>query len=111
MPYGTYCYMRMPEVLCNAGPTFCRMMKAVLMDQVGRNVFSYIDDNVVAKKASYIVDLIETFANMHEAKLMLNSEKCVIRVTRSKVFGCFISSKGMEPSPNKIKAILQMQPP
>jgi hypothetical protein len=56
-PSGKYCYMRMSEGLCNAGPTFCRMMKAVLKDQVGRNVFSYVDDIVVAsKEALYIID-------------------------------------------------------
>jgi hypothetical protein len=26
-PFGTYCYMRMPEGLHNVGPTFCRMRK------------------------------------------------------------------------------------
>jgi hypothetical protein len=45
--FGTYYYMRMPEGLCNAGPMFCRMMKAALKDQVGRNVLSYVDDIVV----------------------------------------------------------------
>jgi hypothetical protein len=82
-PFGMYCYMRMPEGLRNAGPTFCRMTKATLKDQVGRNVLSYVDDIVVAskKKASYISDLAETFANMHEANLKLNHEKCVFGVT------------------------------
>jgi hypothetical protein len=28
--FGTYCYLRMPEGLKNAGPIFCRMMKASL---------------------------------------------------------------------------------
>jgi hypothetical protein len=93
--------MRMPEGLRNTSPTFCRMMKTVLKIQVGRNVFSYIDDIVVAskKKASYIVGLTETFTNMCEAKLKLNPEKCVFGVTR-----------GIEASPDKIKVILQMQP-
>jgi hypothetical protein len=36
--FGTYCYLRMPKGLRNAGPTFCRMKKAALKDQVGRNV-------------------------------------------------------------------------
>jgi hypothetical protein len=111
--FGTYCYMRMPEGLCNAGPTFCRMMKVALKAQVGRNVFSYIDDIVVAskKRASYVSDLTETFANMREAKLKLNPEKCIFRVTRGKVLGCLVSTKGIEGSPNKIKANLQMLPP
>jgi hypothetical protein len=108
-PFGTYCYMRMLEGLCNAGPTFCRMMK----DQVGRNVLSYVDDIIVAskKKESYISYLTVTFANMREANLKLNPEKCVFRVTRDKVLGCLVFTKGIETSSNKIRAILQMQPP
>jgi hypothetical protein len=76
-PFGTYCYMRMPEGLRNAGPTFCRMTKATLKDQVRRNVLSYVDDIIVAskKKESYISDLSETFTNMREANLKLNPEK------------------------------------
>jgi hypothetical protein len=41
--------MRMPEV-CDADPTFCRMTKVALKDQVGRNIFSYIDDIIVTSK-------------------------------------------------------------
>jgi hypothetical protein len=82
-PFGTYCYLRNPEGLRNAGPMFCRMTKATLKDQVDRNVLSYVDDIVVAskKKSSYIFDLTEIFANMREAKLKLNPDKCVFRVT------------------------------
>jgi hypothetical protein len=104
--------MRMLEVLCNAGPTFCRMTNAALKDQVGRNVLSYVDDIIVAskKKESYIFDLSETFANMDGANLKLNPEKCVFGVTRGKVLGCLVSTKGIEASPDKIRAIIQMQP-
>jgi hypothetical protein len=47
------------------------MTKAALKDQVGQNVLSYVDDIAVAskKRASYISDLTETFANMCKAKL------------------------------------------
>jgi hypothetical protein len=71
-------------------------------------VLSYVDDIVVAskKKASYISDLAKTFTNMHEAKLKLNPEKCVFRVSRGKVLGCLVSTRGLEANPDKIKAIL-----
>jgi hypothetical protein len=64
----------MPKGLRNAGPTFCRMTKVALKDEVGRNVLSYVDDIVVAsrKKDTYISDLAETFTNMREARLKLN---------------------------------------
>jgi hypothetical protein len=68
-PFGTYCYLRMPKGIKNAGPTFYRMMKAILKEQMKRNVFTYVDDIVAAsrKKETQIQDLAETFANMRRA--------------------------------------------
>jgi hypothetical protein len=111
-PFGTYCYLRMPERLCNAGPTFCRMPKAALKDKAHRNMLSYVDDIVVASKnkTTYISDLAETFSNMLD-RLKLNPEKYVFGVTRGKVLGCLVSMKGIEANPDKIRAILHMQPP
>jgi hypothetical protein len=102
----------MPGGLHNAGPTFCRMMKATLKEQVDRNALSYVDDIVVAskKKTTYISNLAVTFANMCKARLKLNPEKCVFGVTRGKVPGCLVSMKGIEANPDKIRAVIQMQP-
>jgi hypothetical protein len=87
----------MPEGLKNAGPTFYRMTKAILKGQMQRNVFSYVDDIVVAsrKKATQIQDLADTFANMRRAQLKLNSEKCVFGMRRGRVLGCLASVKGI----------------
>jgi hypothetical protein len=75
--------------LHNVDPTFCKMTKAALKDQVGRNMFSYIDDIFVAskRKTSYISDLAKTFTNICEASLKPNLEKCVFWITRGKVLG------------------------
>jgi hypothetical protein len=102
----------MPEGLKNAGPIFCRMMKAILKDQIYKNVFTYVNDIVVAskKKRTQIEDLAETFTNMRGAQLKLNPEKCVLRVHRGKVLGCLVSMKGIEVNPDKIKAIMHMKP-
>jgi hypothetical protein len=112
-PFGTFCYLRMPKGMRNTGPTFCRMMKVALKDQVGRNVLSYVDDIVIAsrKKETYISDLAETFTNMREAWLKLNLEKCIFGITKGKVLDCLDSTKGIEANPDKIRAIIQMQPP
>jgi hypothetical protein len=84
-----------------------------MKDQVGRNVLSYVDNIVMVtkKKATYISDLAKTFTNMCEARLKLSPKKCVFGVTRGKVLGCLVSTKGIEANLDKIKAILQMQPP
>ena len=46
-PMGTYCYVRMPFGLKNAGPTFQRTMRITLPDLRSRIVETYIDDIVV----------------------------------------------------------------
>jgi hypothetical protein len=50
-PFSTYCFLRMPEGLKNARSTFSRLTKKILEDQMGRNVFTYVDDIVVGAKA------------------------------------------------------------
>jgi hypothetical protein len=112
-PFATYYYLRMPKGLKNVGPTFCRMMKAILKDQMYRNIFAYVDDIIVAskKKATQIDDLAETFTNMSGAQLKLNLEKCVFSVQKGKVLGCLVSVKGIEANTDKINAIVHMKPP
>jgi hypothetical protein len=52
-------YLRMPKCFNNAGPTFGRITKAILKEQMERNVYAYIDDIVVAsrKKETQLQDL------------------------------------------------------
>jgi hypothetical protein len=67
-PFRTYCYLMMPEDLKNAGPTFCRMTKAILKEKMDRNVFTYVNDIVVAsrRKETQIQDLVETLPTCAE---------------------------------------------
>jgi hypothetical protein len=112
-PCGTYCYLRMPEGLKNAGGSFNRMTAKVLHSQIGRNVLTYVDDIIVksTKQENHIADLQETFANFRQTGLKLNPEKCVFGVKKGKFFGCLVSSKGIEANPSKIEAILRMELP
>jgi hypothetical protein len=88
--FGTYCFVRMPEGLRNAGCTFNRTIRAVLRELLDRNISAYVDDVVVRsqKSGDHIQDLRETFANLHRHGLKLNLEKCVFRVRRGKMLGC-----------------------
>jgi len=78
-PFGTYCYVRMPEGLRNAGCTFNRMIKIILRDQLDKNISAYVDEVVVRskKREDHIQDLRETFANLQRHGLKLNPEKCL----------------------------------
>jgi hypothetical protein len=112
-PSGTYCYLRMPKGLKNVRGSFSRMTSKVLHSQIGRNVLTYIDDIIVksTKQENHIADLQETFAHFRQAGLKLNPEKCVFGVKKGKFLGCLVSMKGIEANPNKIEAILRMEPP
>jgi hypothetical protein len=112
-PFGTYCFIRMSEGLKNVGSTFSRLTKTVLESQVGRNIFTYVDDIVVASKnkEDHLADLAETFTNMMDARLRLNPEKCVFGVRQGKILGYLVSHRGIEANPTKIQAIINMTPP
>jgi hypothetical protein len=112
-PFGMYCFIRMPEGLKNAGSTFSRLTKKVLENHVGRNIFTYVDDIVVASKSKedQLADLAETFTNMCDARLRLNPEKCVFGVRQGKILGYLISHRGIKANPTKIQAIINMAPP
>jgi len=64
-PFGTYCFVRMPEGLKNAGQSFSRMTSKVLEPQLKRNILAYVDNIVVisAARQDHISDLAETFVN------------------------------------------------
>ena len=62
-------------------------------------------------KATLISDLQETFANLRKINLKLNPEKCVFGVPSGKLLGFFVSRRGIEANPDKIKAIEQIEAP
>jgi hypothetical protein len=99
--------------LKNIGSTFSHLTQSILKGQVGQNIFTYIDDIVVASKnkAYHLVDLVEIFAITREARLCLNPDKCVFGFHKGKVLGYLISRKYIEANPDKIRAIEKMHPP
>ena len=75
-----------------------------------RNVEAYMDEIVVKSKdrATLIQDLDKTFVNLRKINLKLNPEKCVFGVPSGKLLGFFVSQRGIEANPDKIKAIDQI---
>ena len=112
-PFGVYCYNTMPFGLKNAGATYQRCMQACLKDQIGRNVQVYVDDIVIKTKEArtLIDDLRETFDNLDRYRIKLNPEKCAFGVPSGQLLGYFISQRGIEANPKKIKAIMTMEKP
>jgi hypothetical protein len=112
-PFGIFCFVRMPEGLRNAGPTFNRMMKPILGSQLGRNASAYVDDIVIMseKEKDHIAELTETFDNMRRNGLKLNPEKCIFGIRKGQLLGCMVSKRGIQANPQKIEALRRMHPP
>ncbi len=112
-PFGTFCHLRMPFGLRNAGATFARLVYKDLYKQLGRNVEAYVDYIVVKSRKAFdhASDLQETFDNLRATGIKLNPEKCVFSVRAGKLLGFLASKRGIEANPEKIVAIQQMKPP
>src|SRR4051794_20813576 len=88
-------------------------MQACLGKQIGRDIEVYIDDVIVKTRDSstLINDLRETFDNLDRYKIKLNPKKCFFGVPGGQVLGYLISARGIEANPEKIKAVIDMEPP
>jgi hypothetical protein len=88
-------------------------MQACLKEQIGLNIEVYIDDIIMksTKADSLLDDLRETFANLDHNSIKLNPKKCSFGVPTGQLLGYLISERGIEGNPEKIQAIINMQPP
>ncbi|XP_043705563.1 uncharacterized protein LOC122655434 [Telopea speciosissima] len=109
----TYCYIRMPFGLKNAGASYQRLINYLFRHQIGHNVEVYVDDMLVKslKSQDHIADLNEAFQVLRESKMRLNPAKCAFGVISGKFLGFMVSRRGIEANPSKIKAILEMHRP
>ncbi|KAK8951092.1 hypothetical protein KSP39_PZI003623 [Platanthera zijinensis] len=110
---GCFSYNMMPFGLKNAGATYQRMMDRVFREQKGRNLEVYVDDLMIKSQdlKSHIADLEETFATVRKYKMRLNPLKCVFGASRGKFLGHLLTPSGVEPNPDKVRAILELESP
>ena len=63
------------------------------------------------RETQHLSNLQETFDTLRQYKMKLNPSKCAFGVASGKSLGFMISQRGIETNPNKIQAILNMEPP
>ncbi|XP_075651592.1 uncharacterized protein LOC142622063 [Castanea sativa] len=81
--------------------------------QIGRNVQAYVDDMLVKsiQEDDHLSNLQVTFDTLRSYNMKLNPNKCVFGVTVGKFLGFMVSQRGIEVSPEKIQAIMEIAPP
>ena len=78
--------------------------------QMGKNVEVYIDDMVVKSKLvfEHVRDLSDIFEILRRHRLRLNTSKCSFGVGSGKFLGYMMTHRGIEVSPDQIRAIHSM---
>ena len=73
----------------------------------------YVDDMLVKSldEERHLDDLQKTFDTLIRHQMKLNPNKCAFRVSSVKFLGFMVSQRGIEANPDKIQAILDMEPP
>ena len=110
---GLFYYKVMPFGLKNVGATYQRLVNHMFRPQIGRNVEVYVDDMQVNSldEERHLDDLQETFDTFRWHQMKLNPNKCAFGVSSGKFLGFMVSQRGIEANPDKIQAILDMEPP
>ena len=89
------------------------MMSRMFELQLSKNIEVYIDDIVVKSKvvSKHVRDLGDIFEILRRHKLRLNVSKCSFGVGSGKFLGYIVTHRGIEISPDQIRAVHNIQPP
>ena len=81
--------------------------------QLGRNIQVCVDDMLVKSvhENDHMSDLQETFNTLRSYNMKLNPSKCMFEVTAGKFLVFMVSQRGIEVNPEKVRAILELEPP
>jgi len=72
---------------------------------MGCNIFTYVDDIVIASKNKddHLSHLAETFANMREAQLWLNPENAFLVSAKVRYLAISYRTEESKPTPSKFR--------
>ena len=113
VPGGHYSWTVLPFGLCNAVGTFQRLMSRVLAGQIGKRVFAYLDDVLVAGVSleDHLELLRGVFEAFRKANLKLNIKKCMFVQDSVEFLGFTVDKDGIRPSSEKVRAVLDYEKP
>ena len=111
-PWGKYKYLRLPMgVMC--APDIFQNRTSDLMAHL-QFVKVYIDDLLVITKESFedhLAKLKQTLSTLQKAGLKCNLQKSFFCQEQVEYLGYLLTRDGIKPLPNKVKAILDLEPP
>ena len=110
-PWGRFCFERIPYGISTGSEQFQKVMMETLEGLEG--VECQIDDIVVHGRTQGIHDkrLHQVLDSLEKANITLNLDKCEFNKSQIKILGNIVSSNGISPDPEKVKAIADLPAP
>ena len=110
---GLYDCESMPFGLCNAPPTFQRLMLNCLGELNLTYCLIYLDDVIIFSQTEeeHLERMCVVFDHLHEHGLKLKPSKCDVFKTEINYLAHHVSKKGILPSKKNLEAIAECPPP
>ena len=109
---GLYECESMPFGLCNAPPTFQRLMQNCLGELNLTYCLIYLDDVIISQtEEEHLERMRVVFDCLREHSLKLKPSKCDVFKTELNYLAHHVSKKGVLPSKKNLKAIAECPPP
>ena len=110
---GLYECKSMPFGLCNAPPTFQRLMLNCLGELNLTYCLIYLDDVIIFSKTEeeHLERMRVVFDPFHEHGLKLKPSKCEVFKTKINYLAHHVSKRGVLPSKKNLEAIARCPPP
>lgn len=110
---GTYEGVVMPFELKNVGATYQQVMISMLHDFIEIFMQVCINDIVIksSSESGHLDHLRQSFERMRKYELKINQLKCAFCVSASDFLGFVVHKKGIKINQNKMKVILNTEPP
>lgn len=110
---GTFRYTRMANGLCNAAHSFCNAMEYIIGYEKEPYILIYMDDLIIMTDTfNEHIDCIKfIMSRLNEYGFKGNLEKSQFCRESIDFLGLRVSKTGIEPNPDKIKAIQEYPPP
>ena len=112
-PDGHYEFNVLPQGLMNAPATFQRVMNNLIATGRWDYVVVYLDDIVIFSNSfeEHLRHVHEILSILNRAHFKVSPPKCSIASSRIEFLGHIVTATAVEPSPDKVQAILDIQPP
>ena len=106
-PSGHYEWLRMPFGLKSAPLTFQRMINTIFTGLLGKTVFAYLDDIIIASKdhESHLKNLTVVLQKLQGAGLKAKLTKCEFLKAKISFLGHVVDGKGILAVDGKVMAV------